>query len=79
MPELPDITVYVERLADKLKGATLEVLRLCNPFFLRTVTPPWQSVQGCRVQGVSRLRWPPSAFGTFPRCAGEGKIWRRVG
>ncbi|MBK6917632.1 MAG: formamidopyrimidine-DNA glycosylase [Deltaproteobacteria bacterium] len=55
MPELPDITVYVERLADKLKGATLEVLRLCNPFFLRTVTPPWQSVQGCRVQGVSRL------------------------
>ncbi|MBX7079157.1 MAG: formamidopyrimidine-DNA glycosylase [Nannocystaceae bacterium] len=55
MPELPDITVYVERLGALLVGATLETLRLCNPFFLRTVTPPWQSAQGRRVAAVTRL------------------------
>src|SRR5688500_6530775 len=40
MPELPDVTVYVERLDAKLRGATLQRVRVLNPFLLRTALPP---------------------------------------
>lgn len=36
MPELPDITVYVESLAAKLGDAMLQRVRVTNPFVLRT-------------------------------------------
>ena len=55
MPELPDITVYVECLAAKVQGDTLDRLRLLNPFLLRTAVPPIGSVEGQRVLGVERL------------------------
>jgi formamidopyrimidine-DNA glycosylase len=55
MPELPDITVYVERLGAKLQGATLLRVRLLNPFLLRTALPPIVSAEGQRVAGVERL------------------------
>ena len=38
MPELPDISVYVESLAAKLAGATLQRVRVMNPFVLRTAS-----------------------------------------
>ena len=55
MPELPDITVYVERLDAKLRGATLQRLRVLNPFLLRTALPPISQAEGKRVVGVERL------------------------
>ncbi len=55
MPELPDITVYVESLAAKLRGATLQRVRLLNPFLLRSALPPIGDAQGRRVLGVARL------------------------
>ncbi len=55
VPELPDIAVYVESLAAKLRGDALQRLRLLNPFLLRTALPPIASVEGRRVQGVERL------------------------
>ena len=55
MPELPDITVYVESLGAKVKGDTLNRLRLLNPFLLRTAVPPIASVEGRRVVGIERL------------------------
>ncbi len=55
MPELPDITVYVERLATKLQGATLQRVRVLNPFLLRTALPPIGQAEGKRVLGVERL------------------------
>jgi formamidopyrimidine-DNA glycosylase len=55
MPELPDITVYVERLAAKAQGAVLQKLVIGNPFLLRTVEPPIASVQGRTVTSVQRL------------------------
>lgn len=55
MPELPDITVYVERLAAKAQGATLERVVIGNPFLLRTVEPPLASVQGRKLLSVQRL------------------------
>ena len=55
MPELPDITVYVEALNARVRGATLEEARLNTPFLLRTVEPPLSSLAGKRVVAVARL------------------------
>jgi formamidopyrimidine-DNA glycosylase len=55
MPELPDITVYVESLESRIVGATLKTIRLNNPFLLRTATPPIDSAVGRRVTGVRRM------------------------
>ena len=55
MPELPDITVYVEALRARLLGDALVSTRLANPFVLRTVEPPLAALHGRRVEGVERL------------------------
>ena len=55
MPELPDVTVYVESLQAKLHGDTLERVRVLDPFVLRTALPPIASVEGRRVLGIERL------------------------
>jgi formamidopyrimidine-DNA glycosylase len=55
MPELPDVTVYVERLAARLRGDVLQRVRLLNPFLLRTALPPIASAEGKTVLGVERL------------------------
>jgi formamidopyrimidine-DNA glycosylase len=55
VPELPDITVYVECLRRRIVGRTIDKLKLGNPFFLRTVTPSWTTVAGHEVTGVDRL------------------------
>ncbi len=39
MPELPDITLYVDALNERLRGQPLIELALHNPFVLRTVQP----------------------------------------
>jgi formamidopyrimidine-DNA glycosylase len=54
MPELPDITVYVERLEALLRGRALQGIRLSSPFLLRTVDPPLESFRGREVTGVVR-------------------------
>jgi len=55
VPELPDITVYVEALRDRVVGATLDDVRLHTPFLLRSVDPPLSELIGRTVQDVSRL------------------------
>jgi formamidopyrimidine-DNA glycosylase len=55
MPELPDITVYIEHLETRLTGRTLERVRLLNPFVLRSVTPPIAAAEGTKVTGLRRL------------------------
>jgi formamidopyrimidine-DNA glycosylase len=55
MPELPDITVYVESLESRIKGKRLEKIRLGNPFILRTFDPPLSSTAGKTVQEVRRM------------------------
>jgi formamidopyrimidine-DNA glycosylase len=55
MPELPDVTVYVEALAARILGARLERLRLANPFVLRSVDPSPAEVAGRAVTGLRRL------------------------
>ena len=55
MPELPDITVYIERLHALVQGHALQRLRILNPFLLRTAVPPITSIEGRRVEGIERL------------------------
>ncbi|MBL0729296.1 Fpg/Nei family DNA glycosylase [Piscinibacter sp. HJYY11] len=55
MPELPDITVYLERLAEKVQGRVLQRVKLLNPFLLRTALPPLSQAEGRKVAGVERL------------------------
>jgi formamidopyrimidine-DNA glycosylase len=55
MPELPDVTVYVERVAERVVGQTLERVRLASPFLLRSVDPPLSAVFGQPVKGLLRL------------------------
>ena len=55
MPELPDITVYVEAIAARTVNTRLTGIRLGSPFVLRSVTPPLEAATGTVVQGVHRL------------------------
>ncbi|HEU4368962.1 MAG TPA: DNA-formamidopyrimidine glycosylase family protein [Methylomirabilota bacterium] len=55
MPELPDVTVYLEALARRLGGARLERVRLLTPFLLRSVDPPLSAAAGKAVTGLRRL------------------------
>ncbi|MBZ5632678.1 MAG: formamidopyrimidine-DNA glycosylase [Acidobacteriia bacterium] len=53
MPELPDITVYIEALEQRISGHTLTRAQIASPFLLRTIEPP---VQACVGHKVSKLR-----------------------
>jgi len=55
MPELPDLTVYRDALAERIRGKTLERVRIRNPFVLRTAVPPISEAEGRRVVDVRRL------------------------
>src|SRR5262245_24352053 len=55
MPELPDVTVYLEALESRVVGRRLEGVRLASPFLLRTAEPPVSAVNGRRVRGLRRL------------------------
>ena len=55
MPELPDVTVYVEALDRRIVGLCLERIMIPSPFLLRTALPPIQSAQGKRVTDVRRI------------------------
>lgn len=55
MPELPDITVYIEALEQRIAGTTLERVSVASPFLLRTAVPPLTSVERKKVTGLRRL------------------------
>jgi formamidopyrimidine-DNA glycosylase len=55
MPELPDITVYIEALESRVVGQTLDRVRIPKPFLLRSVDPPISAAHGKRVVGVRRM------------------------
>jgi formamidopyrimidine-DNA glycosylase len=55
MPELPDITIYLEAIEARVLGKTLERVRLRSPFLLRSVAPPVAAFEGKRVTGLRRL------------------------
>jgi formamidopyrimidine-DNA glycosylase len=55
VPELPDLTVYVEALRTRVVGTRLEGVRLGSPFLLRTVNPPLDRAFGRTVESVGLL------------------------
>lgn len=68
MPELPDITVYLEALDSRLRGEVLRQLRIGSPFLLRTTTPAPAEAAGRRVTGFRRI-------GKRIAMGLEGDIW----
>src|SRR2546426_2916753 len=68
MPELPDITVYIEALEKRILGQRVERVRIVSPFLLRTVEPPVASAEGKKVVALRRLG--------ERICIGvEGEVW----
>jgi formamidopyrimidine-DNA glycosylase len=55
MPELPDVTVYVEALRARIIGHELISAQLRSPFLLRTADPPLSAVHGRTIREVRRL------------------------
>ncbi len=55
MPELPDITVYIEALDQRIVGHVLERVQIAGPFLLRTASPPMDAVQDHKVTGLRRI------------------------
>ncbi len=55
MPELPDLTIYIEHLDRRVTGHRLLDIRLRSPFVLRSVSPSPEELRGRPVGGVRRL------------------------
>jgi len=55
VPELPDVTVYVERLRALTSGQPLEGIRIASVFVLRSVSPSPRELVGAKVETVERL------------------------
>ncbi|HEX9844050.1 MAG TPA: DNA-formamidopyrimidine glycosylase family protein [bacterium] len=55
MPELPDVTLYIEALEPRVRGQPLQRIRIANPFLLRSVSPSPREVEGARVVGLRRM------------------------
>jgi formamidopyrimidine-DNA glycosylase len=55
MPELPDITVYIESLQRFAAGQTLERIRFLSPFVLRTAVPAVDELYGRKVMRFRRM------------------------
>jgi formamidopyrimidine-DNA glycosylase len=55
VPELPDITVYIEALEARILGQKLERIRLASPFLLRTAAPPIANATGKTVRELRRV------------------------
>jgi len=68
MPELPDITVYLEALEQRVLGARLESARITHPFLLRTFEPTLSALHGKRVTGLRRV-------GKRVALGFEGDLW----
>jgi formamidopyrimidine-DNA glycosylase len=85
LPEYPDITVYIEHLAELVQGCRLEQVRLANPFFLRTFDPPIRSIENRKIVGVERMgkrivfRFEGDLFLLLHLMVGGRLHWRRKG
>ena len=55
VPELPDVTVYIDTLKPRILGHEIRAAKAMNPFVLRTVAPPLSAVVGTHVRTISRL------------------------
>ena len=68
MPELPDITAYLDALQARIVGQPLQQVRLASPFLLRTADPPIAAAEGRTVRELRRV-------GKRIAIGVEGDIW----
>jgi formamidopyrimidine-DNA glycosylase len=68
VPELPDITLYLEALGERIVGHRLNGVTLINPFLLRTAVPPLSAAAGRRVERLQRV-------GKRIAIGLEGELW----
>ncbi|HTX40356.1 MAG TPA: DNA-formamidopyrimidine glycosylase family protein [Acidobacteriaceae bacterium] len=68
MPELPDITAYIEALQPRITGQPLEHIRIASAFLLRTAHPPIAAAEGRTVRELRRIG-KRIAFGL------DGDLW----
>jgi formamidopyrimidine-DNA glycosylase len=55
MPELADVTVYIEALSERVLNQAIQKIRIVSPFVLRSVEPPISTAEGKRVLALCRL------------------------
>jgi formamidopyrimidine-DNA glycosylase len=55
MPELPDISAYINALETRILNQPLQQLRIATPFLLRTVQPPVSAIEGHTVRELRRI------------------------
>ncbi|MGH7553127.1 MAG: Fpg/Nei family DNA glycosylase [Longimicrobiales bacterium] len=55
MPELPEITAYMNALERRIVGQPLERIRIASPSLLRSFDPPISTVQGRTVRALRRV------------------------
>jgi formamidopyrimidine-DNA glycosylase len=55
VPELPDVVVYLEALAPRVKGQPIDAIRVQSPFVVRTFDPPITAAVGRRVVALRRI------------------------
>jgi formamidopyrimidine-DNA glycosylase len=55
MPELPDITVYIEALEQRIAGRTLVQAQIASVFLVRTIEPPVEACVGHKVSSLRRI------------------------
>ncbi len=55
MPELPDVTVYIEALSERVLKQPIQKIRIGSPFVLRSFEPPISAAEGKKVLALRRL------------------------
>jgi len=55
MPELPDVTVYIEALHERVLHQPIQKIRIGSPFIVRSYDPPIREAEGKKVLGLRRL------------------------
>lgn len=55
MPELPDLTLYLEAIEQRFKGTPLQRTRVASPFVVRSHDPPISALHGKTLTGTRRV------------------------
>jgi formamidopyrimidine-DNA glycosylase len=55
MPELPDVTVYIEALSERVLNQPIQKIRIGSPFVVRSFDPPISAAEGKKVLALRRL------------------------
>jgi formamidopyrimidine-DNA glycosylase len=71
VPELPDVTVYVEALRERILGHCLQRVSVRGPFLLRSAAPPVTALEGRTTRDVRRV-------GKRIAIGVEGDLWLAI-